>query len=172
MLQQDDKLLIGVDNCKTPERVYRAYNDSRGVTHSFILNGLTHANRLLGTKTFEVADWTVVGNFDSSAGRHHAALVPSKDCQVLGVKIKKGEHVHVEESFKYSPEELEDLWTFAGLASSVAWKNGTLDYSKPCFPPASVKLLRSYAVIVLPKLIMPQHISLSTRREYRGEFLC
>ena len=47
LLGVSDSLLLGVDACQDPDTVYHAYNDREGVTHEFILNGLTHANRLL-----------------------------------------------------------------------------------------------------------------------------
>ncbi len=36
---------------------YKAYNDERGTTRRFILNGLVHANRILGEEVFKAEDW-------------------------------------------------------------------------------------------------------------------
>lgn len=36
---------------------WHAYNDAKGVTKRFILNGLTHANRILGLNLFLPEDW-------------------------------------------------------------------------------------------------------------------
>jgi len=47
--QPGGALLIGVDLRKDPEVLYRAYNDSEGVTAAFNLNLLTRINRELGS---------------------------------------------------------------------------------------------------------------------------
>lgn len=81
-----DYLLIGLDGCQDSSRVYvtspfptmrgytsprpyyklnsifwytryKAYNDERGTTRQFILNGLAHANRILGEEVFKAEEW-------------------------------------------------------------------------------------------------------------------
>ena len=49
-------MLIGIDPCQESDKVYHAYNDTRGVTHEFILNGLVHANKLMGKEVFSKED--------------------------------------------------------------------------------------------------------------------
>lgn len=44
----DDYLLLGVDRIKDPEIIEPAYDDSRGVTAAFILNGFANVNRITG----------------------------------------------------------------------------------------------------------------------------
>lgn len=36
---------------------YKAYNDESGTTRRFILNGLDHANRILGEDVFKAGKW-------------------------------------------------------------------------------------------------------------------
>jgi EasF-like predicted methyltransferase len=129
-IKTGDTMLIGIDSCKDPTRVYHAYNDSQNVTHEFILNGLKHANRLMETETFKIEDWRVIGEFDEKAGRHHAFVAPLKDVVVDGVEIHKGERVRIEESYKYSQEEVLELWEGAGLAESTVWSNSRGDYGE------------------------------------------
>src|SRR5437667_3636835 len=38
-----DLMLVGLDACKNPDKVWRAYNDPKGITEAFIMNGLLHA---------------------------------------------------------------------------------------------------------------------------------
>ncbi|KAF2750465.1 hypothetical protein M011DRAFT_474899 [Sporormia fimetaria CBS 119925] len=138
-LQPGDTMLIGIDSCKDPNRVYHAYNDSEGITHKFILNGLKHANRLLEQGAgFNVEDWQVIGEYDKASGRHHAFVSPLKDVIVDGVQISQGERIRIEESYKYSKEEIVQLWEGAGLSANCIWANTQGDYglhmvSKPCF---------------------------------------
>lgn len=130
-IKPGDTMLIGIDSCKDPSRVYHAYNDSQNVTHEFILNGLKHANKLMDNETFKLDEWEVIGEFDKQAGRHHAFVAPLKDVIIEGVKIPKGERVRIEESYKYSREEILELWEGAGLAENSVWSNSRGDYGKP-----------------------------------------
>jgi formylglycine-generating enzyme required for sulfatase activity len=130
VLQHGDTMLIGIDSCKDPERVYHAYNDRQNVTHEFILNGLKHANELMGKNAFNLEDWDVIGEYDTQAGRHHAFVSPRKDVVVEGVHISKGERVRIEESYKYSRDEIVQLWEGAKLAEINMWPNSKGDYGK------------------------------------------
>lgn len=129
-LEPGDNMLIGIDSCKDPQRVFHAYNDSQNVTHSFILNGLNHANRIMGENAFNINDWHVIGEYDEKAGRHHAFVAPLKDVVVDGVSIQKGERIRIEESFKYSQDEIVDLWENAQLVETTAWKTRRGDYGE------------------------------------------
>ena len=93
------------------------------MTHSFILNGLLHANRLLGGDAFNLEDWQVIGEYDEVNGRHHACVAPCKDATIDGVVIKAGERVHFEQSFKYSVRETEVLWGTTGFVEGTQWNN-------------------------------------------------
>lgn len=123
-------MIIGIDSCKDPERVYHAYNDRDNVTHDFISNGLRHANALMKEEAFKIEDWEVIGEYDEVAGRHHAFVAPRKDVVIDGVKILGGERVRIEESYKYSHDEILALWEKAGLAETNVWVNDRGDYGE------------------------------------------
>ncbi|KAF2179994.1 hypothetical protein K469DRAFT_593538 [Zopfia rhizophila CBS 207.26] len=128
-LQPGDTMLIGIDSCKDPDRVFRAYNDKENVTHDFILNGLEHANHVLEKgRTFNLEDWKAIGEYDIEAGRHHAFVSPLKDVVIDGVPIPEGERIRIEESYKYSQEEIGRLWKQTGLVENTAWNNSKGDY--------------------------------------------
>lgn len=129
-----DTMLIGIDSCKDPSRVHQAYNDSQNVTHEFILNGLKNANRLMNNEAFKLDEWEVIGEFDEKAGRHHAFVSPLKDVIVQDVKIAKGERVRIEESYKYSHDEILELWEASGLAGNTVWSNERGDYGESGLP--------------------------------------
>ena len=134
VLQPGDSMLIGIDSCKEPDRVFHAYNDSEGITHKFILNGLQHANNIMGKNAFNLQDWKVIGEYDIQAGRHHAFVSSLKDVVVDGVLISKGERVRIEESYKFSRQEIEKLWRKSGFVENCVWSNGKGDYGEliPC----------------------------------------
>lgn len=139
-LKPTDVMLIGVDGCQDPKRVYHAYNDREGKTHEFVRNGLTHANELLGKEAFSQADWEVIGEYDVAAGRHQAFYVPLKDLGLDGISFVAGEKVRIEESYKYSEIQTEQLWEAAGLAAQSLFGDHTGQYRKFCLP--RVRMIR------------------------------
>ena len=125
-----DLILVGLDACQIPDRVFRAYNDSRGVTEKFYRNGLDHANRLLGYTAFKQDDWAVEGRFDQP--RHHAAYVALKNIHTKDLSVEAGERLPFEHSYKYSRAESDNLWRQAGLIQKMAYSNSQGDYSTCC----------------------------------------
>lgn len=128
-LQIGDTMLIGIDACKDPDRVLHAYNDKDNVTHKFILNGLSHANRILDQENaFKLGEWEVIGQFNVKAGCHQAFVSPLLDVVVDGISISRGEKIRIEESYKYSTYETEQLWESTGLVEGSRWVNKRGDY--------------------------------------------
>ena len=134
VLRDQDFFLIGIDACQDADRIYHAYNDREGKTHEFILNGLTHANKLMGKEIFKGGEWKVVGEFDKDAGRHQAFYSPIVDVVVedngCGVAIKAGEKIRAEESYKYSLLQSNELWQRAGMRERARFSNTSNDYRK------------------------------------------
>lgn len=126
-----DVMLIGLDACQIPEKVFKAYNDSKGVTHAFYRNGLARANQLLGSEVFKQDDWEIVGRYDDAMDRHEAFYSARKDVFVHGVKIGKGERLRLEEAYKYSAAQSDDLWYNAGLVPTGVYGNSTDYYRTP-----------------------------------------
>ena len=129
-----DSMLIGLDACQREDRVYKAYNDSDGITHKFYRNGLFHANRLLGYDAFKPKEWNVVGVYNESEGRHEAYFTPVADVRVEDCILKKGEKILLEEAHKYSAAQSEMLWHSAGLNPVASFGNQKDDYRKFPFP--------------------------------------
>ena len=136
-----DSMLIGVDACQDKDLVFHAYNDEQGKTHDFILNGLVHANRLLGKEVFRKNDWKVVGEYDEEAGRHQAFVTPVRDVIVEDVLIRAEEKVRIEESYKYSLRQSTDLWRDAGLLPQARFGNRIDQYRK--FPATTSSVFQS-----------------------------
>ena len=130
VLQDRDSMLIGIDACQESDKVYHAYNDERGTTHKFVLNGLMHANKLMGKEVFRKDDWKVIGEYDETAGRHQAFCSPVRDVMVEETLIRAGERIRIEESYKYSLLQSNELWQHAGLQVQARFGNRTNDYRK------------------------------------------
>jgi dimethylhistidine N-methyltransferase len=120
-------LLVGVDLAKSPEILYRAYNDAEGVTAKFNLNLLARINRELG------------GNFNLAAFEHHAFyntdknriemhLASTKRQKVrigdVTVDFRAGETIHTENSYKYSIDSFQALARGSGWSPLKAWSDG------------------------------------------------
>jgi L-histidine Nalpha-methyltransferase / hercynylcysteine S-oxide synthase len=118
-----DSWVIGLDRRKDALKVWRAYNDSQGVTREFELNGLRNVNKILGNEEFKEGDWEYIGEYDAVQGRHEAWYFPLKDVTVCGVEFKEGEKILVERSYKYGKDEADELWERAGVVEVGRWSD-------------------------------------------------
>jgi EasF-like predicted methyltransferase len=135
ILSPADRLLFGVDACQESEKVYHAYNDAQGITNQFTLNGLKHANKLLGHTAFDMSEWDAIGHYDEQDGRHQAFVTPKKDVTLsllegVHVNVHAGEKIRIEESYKYSPAQAQELWRASSVIEGASWTNHTGSYSK------------------------------------------
>ena len=121
-----DLLLLGVDHVKDVPTLLRAYDDAAGVTSEFNKNMLTRINRELGA------------NFNTRLFRHRAkwnaeqsrieiylesviaqrVAIPALE---LEVKFARGEAIHTENSYKFTPESIGAIVERAGFAVSQRW---------------------------------------------------
>lgn len=117
-------LLIGVDMKKDPDILERAYNDSQGITAAFNLNLLARMNRELGAD-FNLDQWYHEAPWNPATGAIEMHLVSRRDQRVhLGGRtfdFAAGAHIHTENSFKYRPEEFEQLARQAGFRRRGLW---------------------------------------------------
>lgn len=105
-------LLIGVDLKKDKKTLEAAYNDKKGVTAAFNLNMLERLNRELGAD-FRLNQWRHLAFYNNRQGRIEIYLVSLKDQYVrIGdaeILFRKDETILTEYSYKYTPEEFEQL---------------------------------------------------------------
>ena len=121
-------MIIGLDACKSREKLDRAYNDPHGLHDRFILNGLRHANSLLGYEAFSLQDWIAEGSWNEESGYWERHLIPLKDVTFEKTHIKAGSKVFILHSCKYSPSERADLWEKSGLQERNRWTSEDGDY--------------------------------------------
>ena len=140
VLGPGDMMLIGLDACQNPAKVYHAYNDRHDITHEFTLNGLNHANKLLGYEAFKLEHWEAIGEFvyDRIGCRHRASVVPLQDVTVEGVLVKKGEKVRIEESYKFNSLESDTLWRQSHVLDSQEVSSHNNSYVLAVFEPQEV----------------------------------
>jgi dimethylhistidine N-methyltransferase len=125
-LSLDDRLLVGIDLRKAPATLEAAYNDACGVTAAFNRNLLVRLNREL-RGSFDVKSFAHQALYDEIAGRVEMHLVSARAQRVriadldLDVPFAAGETIHTENSYKYSPAEIDALAAAAELRLEQSW---------------------------------------------------
>jgi L-histidine N-alpha-methyltransferase len=121
-----DRLLLGVDLRKDRAELEAAYDDAQGVTAAFTRNLLVRINRELGGR-FDPGAFAHRARWHEVEGRVEIALV-SRGAQrvavrALGLEVDfaAGEAIHMEDSFKYSPAEIDALLEASRLRGEARW---------------------------------------------------
>lgn len=121
-LNHNDYALIGFDLKKDISILEPAYNDARGVTREFNLNLLERINRELGAD-FDRTKFVHYSRYNVARGRMESWLV-SMEAQTVSIPALEktfqfgvGEGIHVENSYKYSTGEIEQLAAATGFVA-------------------------------------------------------
>ena len=123
-LGDESTLVIGIDTRKDPRLLEAAYDDAAGITADFNLNLLHRINRDLGG-TIRVEYFKHRIFWDGGLGRieMHLEATEDTDFDVAGRKfsMRKGETIHTENSYKYTPDEARILARSAGWDPITVW---------------------------------------------------
>ena len=126
MLGPDDGVIIGVDLKKDPSILEAAYNDSQGVTAMFNLNLINRINSEFGT-SLQTSGFSHVAFYNRKMGRIEMHLEVLQDMEVVldgkTIKFNRGELIHTENSYKYDPEEIEEIANRNHLSLKKLWKD-------------------------------------------------
>jgi len=118
-LNPGDLVLLGCDLKKNIDIMLHAYNDQGGYTRQFNLNLLTRMNRELGAN-FDLEHFDHFGTYNVKLGAMESFLLSTRKQQVHVKTLNKSfdflayEPIHVEFSFKYLPEEIEQMASQTG----------------------------------------------------------
>ena len=119
-------LLIGVDMVKDSATLERAYDDATGVTAAFNKNVLNHINRLAGGN-FDPANVRHVGVFNAQLSRieMHLEAIEAHSVTLAGRSrsFARGERIHTENSYKYTPQSFTALLNRAGFMQVKLWQD-------------------------------------------------
>lgn len=119
-------ILIGVDMVKPASLLEPAYDDSLGVTAAFNRNSLLHINQLLGSN-FDPRLWQHVAVFHAAESRveMHLESIALQTVQWPGNHrvFAKGERIHTENAYKWTPETFEQLLREAGFTPKACWQD-------------------------------------------------
>ncbi len=122
----DGGLLIGVDLKKDPDVLYRAYNDSQGITAAFNLNILKRINRELGCD-FQVESFAHYAFYNTYQGRIEMHLLSLRDQAInlngVTFTFSDFESIWTESSYKYTVDEFQQIAASAGFKAVKTWKD-------------------------------------------------
>jgi len=134
LLARDDAFLIGVDLVKDVARLEAAYNDSGGVTESFVRNALAAVNDELDG-TFDQRRFVYEARWDPEhewmdiglrARQAHAVSIQGLE---IDLAFEDGEPLRVEISSKFRREQLELEARRAGLRVESWWADSAGDFA-------------------------------------------
>lgn len=125
-------LIVGVDLVKAKTTLNAAYNDAEGVTAAFNLNMLARINRELGAD-FDLEQFKHRAFYEPKRQRIEMHLV-SRRRQKVAIdgkvfEFKKGETIHTENSYKYTPEGFAALARQAGWLERALWTDAGRNFS-------------------------------------------
>ncbi len=126
LMTAEDRLLVGIDLRKGRRVLEAAYDDAQGITAQFNRNILARINRELGGE-FDRNQFHHRARYDEEAGRVDMRLESATAQTVritaleLAVPLAAGETIHTENSYKYSPAEIQETAAAARLRVADQW---------------------------------------------------
>ncbi|KAG1882685.1 histidine-specific methyltransferase [Suillus subluteus] len=144
-----DTLLLGLDHDNDRKDIELAYNDPRGLTRDFILNGLKSAGRALGDESmFAEKNWEYVNTYNEFQTCTHTHDI-NPPMAPKPIQFLEGELINMEISHKYSESDTYTLFTEANLRPIQRWTDNTGRYSLWLLerPPFVFPLLESPSVV-------------------------
>jgi L-histidine Nalpha-methyltransferase len=126
LLGPSGRMLCGIDLRKDRATLEAAYDDAAGITARFNLNLLARINRELGAD-FALDGFAHRAVYEADTGRVAMYLVSRRAQRAriaalgMDVELDDGEAIHTEDSWKYSPEEIDALAAQAGFDVDGRW---------------------------------------------------
>lgn len=125
-LDDGDAFLLGTDMVKDAATLEAAYNDAAGVTAAFNKNILSHLDaRLDGANDVDAFEHVAFWSPERSRIEMHLKAIrpvtltyPGAD---LSVDIAEGEMIHTENSYKFTPERVQEMAAAAGWTLERTW---------------------------------------------------
>lgn len=125
-LAPGDAVLVGFDMRKDEPTLHAAYNDRQGITELFNKNVLARINRELAGE-FDLDSFAHVAFWNQRRSRIEMHLESRIEQRVwvqdLGraFHFSRGERIHTENSYKFTPESIATLLCRSGLRVEKTW---------------------------------------------------
>ncbi|CDO77155.1 hypothetical protein BN946_scf184657.g30 [Trametes cinnabarina] len=173
-----DTLLLGLDHDNDAGKIELAYDDPKGITRNFIMNGLVSAGRALGDEhLFEEGKWEYVAKYNEELRRHEAYYRSTCDQTIVdpdtnaSFPFVKDELVRVEVSNKFSERDAYTLFSDAGMRPVHRWTDSASQYSLWLLerPKFTFPVLKEPQSVALPdgKVVSRSPYSLPTVEEWQ-----
>ncbi|KAF9119191.1 hypothetical protein BGW39_000490 [Mortierella sp. 14UC] len=136
-LNVGDNWIIGIDRRNDAQEITVAYNDPKGVTRDFIMNGLDHINVLLGQEFIDRQKFRYFAQYNVEAGRHeayyqvkeaHELIYTSSSAEEVRISLAKDELINVEYSYKWSLQESTQLFEDTEMTKVGQWTSSSNRY--------------------------------------------
>jgi EasF-like predicted methyltransferase len=123
-------MIIGVDGCQDQSEIIGSYENENSV--KFVMNGLTHANHLLGSEVFGPSDWGFAARWNASTMMHESFYAAKRDItlKIAGKTFhcRKGELVKAIISGKWPLRQVSATCKKAGVQVLDSWLNEEQSY--------------------------------------------
>lgn len=125
-LNPGDAVLLGTDMRKPARILIPAYDDDQGVTAAFDMNILVRINRELGAD-FDLDQFVHRAHWNRKLSRIEMHLESLRSQRITipdldrSFHFAKGETIHTENSYKFTPRMLDSIITNAGLIREHTW---------------------------------------------------
>ena len=126
LMKSSDYFLIGLDLKKDSDILFKAYNDTKGLTAKFNLNVLERINRELDAD-FNITKFAHQASYNESKGRvemyirslsNQTVNIPKAN---ISLKLSENELIHTENSHKFTISEIDIMFERIGLDIVQIW---------------------------------------------------
>ncbi len=132
VLGEGSIFIVGADIAKDEATLVAAYDDAQGVTAAFNLNVLARANRELGADfNLDAFAHRAVWNPRDSRMEMHLVSKCEQVAHLGGrqIRFRKGETIHTENSYKFTPDGLAALAAASGWRLERRWVSNSPEFA-------------------------------------------
>jgi len=126
LMKSSDYFLLGLDLKKSNDILFKAYNDSKGLTAKFNLHILERINKELDAD-FEISQFVHKADYNESKGRIEMHLRSLSDQTVnipkagISIQLSENELIHTENSHKFTMSQIDSIFENIGLDIVQMW---------------------------------------------------
>jgi len=126
LMKSTDYFLVGLDMEKDSDILFKAYNDTKGLTAKFNLNVLERINKELDAD-FKISKFAHKAYYNESKGRIEMYLRSLSDQTVtipkagISIQLSANELIHTENSHKFTMSQIDSMFEEVGLDIVQIW---------------------------------------------------
>ena len=126
LMKSTDYFLVGLDMEKDSDILFKAYNDTKGLTAKFNLNVLERINKELDAD-FKISKFAHKAHYNELKGRIEMYLRSLSDQTVtipkagISIQLSENELIHTENSHKFTMSQIDSMFEEVGLDIVQIW---------------------------------------------------